>query len=228
MAKPVKSFSVVCDSGLAADVKAVVRAELRRERAWWNDALADVVAIRDPQARADARAQLEAEREHRRRTGAYLATMDRLMVHHLQAVLKEKGWDGEYKRVPPGAASVAGKRTGVPLKVPERTGDRKGRLFCHVPFELWDQVRRVAYWVSEPYVRELRQWHARFGDGPGAAAREGGMAELSYIIRAASGRGPKETDMRRREELRGLIVTTGDIVRLAARNATKTLQPPTS
>lgn len=206
-----RGLATTCDSALAAKIRAKVKAEGEREAAWWSEELEAVHAIEDPAERARARGELEAERLRRREQGEYLASRDALLRYHLVKVLAAHGWDKKYKPVPAGAASVPGRRTGVPMRS-GRTGDRKGRLACNLPADLWEQVRRAAYWVSEPHVRQLQKWHARFGDGPGAAGRSGRGSYTSAH--------PLKEDMDRRRELRAQVITTGDILRMAAESAT--------
>jgi hypothetical protein len=205
---------------LAQAVKAKVAEEKRREREWWNDALEEVLMIEDPTERRQARAELQAEKQRRRDAGEVLPSSDALLHHYLVQVLAAKGWDRRYKPVPDGEASVSGRRWGV-TPGSSRTGDGKGRLSCRVPMRVWEQVRRAAYWTSAPHVKKLQEWQLRFGDGLGRADREGGMVGLAIMMRLASGRGPREADLERRQELRSKIVTTGDILRMAASEATK-------
>lgn len=214
-----RSFSTTCDSGLVAELNARVDAEKEKEFEWWSEALADVTAIFESDERREARAALEAERLRRREEGVYLSSKDAMLRFHLEQVLAERGWNRRYKPVPAGHASVPGRRWGV-SPGDTRTGDGEGRLACNVPPKLWEQVRRAAYWESKPHVQELQAWYHRFGDGPGRADREGGVVAALIYISMALGGGPRREDLKRRDELRGKIVTTGDILRLAARKAT--------
>ncbi|ONF73923.1 hypothetical protein [Amycolatopsis keratiniphila] len=215
-----RSFSTTCDSELERAVRAKVKAEKKREGEWWTDALAEVHEIKDPAARRDARAALEAERLRRRYSGECPASRDALLAYHLEKVLAENGWNRKYKPIPVGKASIPGRRVGVEL-ASGRAGDGQGRLACNLPRQLWEQVRRAAYWESQPAERELQAWADRFGDGLGAADRIGGPEGLAIAMSLAFGKGPRQEDMARRRELRGKIITTGDILRAAAERATR-------
>ncbi|MGH9058823.1 MAG: hypothetical protein ACRDZY_04800 [Acidimicrobiales bacterium] len=213
-----RGFSTICDSALAKKVRAKVDVEKEREDEWWGTALGEVREIEDPIERREARAELEAERLRRRESGECLASRDALLRYHLAAVLKSNGWDRKYKPVPKGKASIPGRRVGVTPNS-DRTGDRKGRLACNLPRQLWEQARRAAYWESEPAERELQRWAGRFGDGLGAADRMGGAEGLAIMLKLAGGRGPKREDMERRTALRKKVMTTGDLLRMAAERA---------
>lgn len=209
-------LSASCDSSLDAAVRDKVAAERKREREWWHDQLDEVLLIASPEQRRLRRAALEAERRRRRESGETLATNDALLRHYLAKVLADNGWDRRYKPVPKGEASLPGRRWGVS---PGRTGDGNGRLGCHLPVKLWEQVRRAAYWTSLPHARALQRWQARFGDGPRRTACAETTDSRPGKTKEALRRGPRQADMDRRRYHRAKIVTSGDILRAAANEA---------
>ncbi|EWM19781.1 hypothetical protein KUTG_10085 [Kutzneria sp. 744] len=192
-------------------------AEKQRELQWWNAQLEEVLRLDSSWERTLARAAIEAERLRRRESGEVLATKDALLRHFLTQVLADNGWDRRYVPVPKGAASVPGRRWGVTAG---RTGDGNGRLGCHLPVRLWEQVRRAAYWTSLPHVRGLQRWQAQFGDGRFGRRAPSELVVPREVRQVSLFVGPTKADMDRRRYLRAQVVTTGDILRIAASQAT--------
>lgn len=181
-----------------------------QEREWMAKRRAEmgVDFLRGGERRAVLR-QIRQMRDELRAVGELRGTQSGLMTFHTGRVLTAKGWDGVYPALPAGEAAVPGRPVG---RSPDPDLPLSARLAVELPDQMGEQVRRAAYWVSEPAVRELHRWDERFGRGPAAGGVEGFVAEM----RSAMGSGPRAEDLRRREELRAQVVTVGDILRAAA------------
>jgi hypothetical protein len=222
-------FNVPCDSELEAAVKARRDAERRRLDAWEQKALNEVRTSSEFHRRSGERrlamAAVKAEAKRRREAGEFLPTIAELMDHYLRRVLAKKGWDREYEPVDESLLSMGGRPIGVSPH-DARAGDGKGVLDFNVEPKLFTQVRTAAHRESEAAVKELQKWHDRFGDGPGPGDRGDDLAALAFVFQQLAGSGPKQADMARRDELRNKIITSGDIVRMAAYSAVSTTHRP--
>ncbi|MFK0250173.1 hypothetical protein ACIQUM_36190 [Amycolatopsis azurea] len=155
---------------------------------WWRVELARVKEIRDPAVRRTARAELEEERDRRRRGGTHNDTNSAVVLPHLLVELDSRGWlHRDWEPVGEGHARLAGRPWGV------RRGSRgelPARLRVWLPTDVDEVLRRSTWHVSAPYVRRLR--------------------ELAGLPRALSGAEKAEV-----ARLERYVVTTGDVMRAA-------------
>jgi hypothetical protein len=108
----------------------------------------------------------------------------------VDAELDRRGWrTRKWPAVPHGEAALPGRRWGV-----ENTRLLHGRLRIYLPDDLAELLRRATWHTSAPATRRLQQIAAA---GP----------QLPKPLRAE------------RAVLRGQVVTTGDVIRAAARHA---------
>ncbi|SCL12946.1 hypothetical protein GA0070616_0073 [Micromonospora nigra] len=210
-------FVVAVEEEVLLAVRARVAREVELEQQWWQQRRVELgVQGLHGSRRREALAELRRDRRRRREAGECLPTQRHLLTFFTRRTLAEQGWARAYDPVPAGERGMPGRPLGrSPLSDLSIGVGLTERLYVELPSEVGEQVRRAAYWESAEAVRELLAWADRYGRGPAAEGAEGFAAEL----RQAMGLGPSAEALRRREELRRRVLTTGDILRRAAQAA---------
>ncbi|MFG3423190.1 hypothetical protein [Micromonospora sp. NPDC048063] len=212
-----QQFVVAVEEEVLLAVRARVAQEVELEQEWWRQRRGELgVQWLRGSRRREALAELRRERWRRREAGECLPTQRHLLTFFVRRTLTDRGWDRAYGPVPVGERGMPGRPLGrSPLSDLAAGVGLTERMYVELPGDVGEQVRRAAYWESAEAVRELLAWADRYGRGPAAGGAEGFVAEM----RQAMGMGPSAEALRRREELRRRVLTTGDILRCAARAA---------
>jgi hypothetical protein len=183
-------FVVAVRPDLVDQVAAMVAAHIEPCLDWWETRLEAAQAIERAADRRQALGELRRERDRRRRAGLHFDSPSAVLAPAVQAELDRRGWSTrKWPAVPHGEAALPGRRWGV-----ENALLLHGRLRIYLPDDLAELVRRATWHTSAPATRRLQQIAAA---GP----------LLPKPLRAE------------RTELRSKVVTTGDVIRAAARHA---------
>lgn len=211
-------FFVAVHKGTLEALDVVVQAAIKHEREWWEERVKAAKEIGQAGAAAGHRgalraalAEARAERAQLRAAGELVGSRDRLMSHTASQVLARKGWDVDWPPLPTGAGSERGRRWGVTPADPPYAE----RLSLDLTESVGTQVRTAAHWVSAEAVQHLQEWFDRWGDGPAATDREDAPVATAGLIAHAL-HAPRYEDLAERDAWRARIVTSGDILRMAA------------
>jgi hypothetical protein len=172
--------------------------------------------------KAEVQRDYRAERDRLIAAGELAFTRQQLLRQTLLAYIDTKGWRRrKWKTIPPGEDPGPGRRWGAGHSHYETSlafncADSDGEL-----------LRRVAYWQSQPAVEELVKWTDRWGRGPAAV---GDMPEAvqGLAMVASALKSPRLKHIQQRDQLRGQILTTGDILRQVIAIAGDGYAPPRS
>ncbi|MGW6310618.1 hypothetical protein ACWFRQ_38260 [Streptomyces niveus] len=171
---------------------------------------------------SEARLRIRLERDRLRAAGKLSGTRTAVMSAALRTVLKRRGLDRDWPAPPVGTTTAAGRRWGSTQRVGEDGEEMDARVEIKLPPGLGETVVRAAYWTSEPAVTELKRWADRFGDGPVVKMRDAGLAGVPAglaMFAAALAERPTGEDLERRDRLREEILTPGDLLREAVKEA---------
>ncbi|MGW1021929.1 hypothetical protein [Streptomyces niveus] len=171
---------------------------------------------------SEVRLQIRLERDRLRDAGTLSGTRTAVVSFALRTVLARRGLERDWPAPPVGTTSAAGRRWGSTQRAGEDGDDLDARAEIKLPADLGETVVRAAYWTSEPAVVELKRWFDRFGDGPVVKMRDAGLAGVPAglaQLAAALGERPTAADLERRDRLREQILTPGDLLREAVKEA---------
>jgi hypothetical protein len=198
-------FNTAVEEGVKERLTEVETAYAQVER-HWKLAASEAVKSADlsAQGRRLAGGRVLVRQEELQRAGLLLGTRTALLSLWLRRVLAQANEGLDWPAIPDGVASLPGRRWGVRPRVGDGFPDR---LNVRVAPELFQTVRRAAYWLSAPAEEALQKWSDRHGPGPAA----GGWALLAAALRGF----PSAAEMQARDDARAEIITTGMILREA-------------
>lgn len=190
-------FEVAIWPDVLASLDRMAAALSEQAEQWWQQRREVALAMDAPADRRAALAALREEREQRRAAGQHFDTRSSIIAYHLRAELDQRGWRGrQWPPAPRGEVTMPGRRWGVP-----NDGTLSETFAVYVPDGDGELLRRATWKVSAPAVRRLQQIATM---GP----------RLPRPVR------------QERDQLRGRVITTADVIRAAAVAAVDSWRSP--
>ncbi|MFJ4343632.1 MULTISPECIES: hypothetical protein [unclassified Streptomyces] len=220
-----RSFVVAVNPADLVGLEAAVKAGREAEAAWLKAAReqAGIPGLRGRPLSLE-RERIRVERARLRESGKLRGSRDLVVTRAVRTELRARGMDRDWDPIPAHAVSAPGRPVGTAAHREGSDEDGNtllvGRVTVKLPDDLAERLVRGCYWESAPAVAALWEWAVRWGDGPMGklkeAARAGAPAGLAALVAAMATRAPADA-LRERDELRGQVVTTGDVLRSAIR-----------
>lgn len=220
-----KRFTIAIEPADLERLNAIADKAAEVEAKWLAQARKDLAGLRGV-ALSDARRAIRIELAELRNDGKLAGTRDLVMRPAVLAEVVARGLNRNWPPAPAGETDSPGVRWGM---TPDRYGrDTEGettltaRLPLNLSNSIGERVVRGCYWVSEPAVKALKQWHIRWGDGPVIALREatrangGQVSDLAVICAMMRPRATGDA-LLERARLQAQVTTTGDVIRAAVR-----------